>query len=111
LQYLLCGDATLEATPFLTWFAGNDTCVPYLRLRIMGSPGDWRMLPTRANGQPAAAAYTRDPSGAYRAYGVVVLTVTARGISQIISFGDPSLPHAFGFPSMLKTLASRADER
>jgi RNA polymerase sigma-70 factor, ECF subfamily len=107
LQYLLCGDATLEATPFLTWFAGNDTCVPYLRLRIMGSPGDWRMLPTRANGQPAAIAYTRDSSGAYQAYGVVVLTVTARGISRIISFGDPSLPRAFGFPSMLKTLASR----
>jgi RNA polymerase sigma-70 factor (ECF subfamily) len=64
LQHLLCRDATLEATPFVTWFAGNDTCVPYLRLRVMGSPGDWRMLATRANGQPAAVAYTRDPSGA-----------------------------------------------
>jgi len=102
LQHLLCGDATLEATPFLNWFAGNETCVPYLRRRVMGSPGDWRMLATRANGQPAAVCYTRDPSGAYQSYGVVVLTVTARGISQIVSFGDHSLPRAFGFPAVLK---------
>jgi RNA polymerase sigma-70 factor, ECF subfamily len=102
LQHLLCGDATLEATPVLTWFAGNDTCIPYLRLRVMGSPGDWRMLPTRANGQPAAIAYTRDPSGAYQAYGVVVLTVTARGISQIISFGDSALVVTFGYPTVLE---------
>jgi RNA polymerase sigma-70 factor, ECF subfamily len=106
LQQLVCGDATLEATPILNWFAGNDTCIPYLRLRVMGSPGDWRMLPTRANGQPAAVAYTRDASGTYDAYGVVVLTVTARGISQIISFGDPSLLRAFGFPPVLKAVVT-----
>jgi RNA polymerase sigma-70 factor (ECF subfamily) len=101
LQHLLCRDATLEATPFLTWLAGHDTCVPFLRLRIMGSPGDWRMLASSANGQPAAVCYTRDPSGAYQAYGVVVLTVSASGISRIVSFGDPSLPGAFGFPATL----------
>ncbi len=101
LQHLLCRDATLEATPFITWFSGNDTCVPYLRLRVMGSPGDWRMLATRANGQPAAVAYTRDPSGAYRGYGVAVLTVTAEGIRQVISFGEPCLLAAFGFPLTL----------
>jgi RNA polymerase sigma-70 factor, ECF subfamily len=106
LQQLVYGDATLEATPILNWFAGNDTCIPYLRLRVMGSPGDWRMLPTRANGQPAAVAYTRDASGTYDAYGVVVLTVTARGISQIISFGDPSLLRAFGFPPVLKAVVT-----
>jgi RNA polymerase sigma-70 factor, ECF subfamily len=105
LQHLLCGDATLEATPILNWFAGNDICVPYLRLRVMGSPGDWRMLPTRANGQPAAVAYTRNAGGIYEAYGVVVLTVTARGVSKIISFGDPSLLRAFGSPPILKDVA------
>jgi RNA polymerase sigma-70 factor (ECF subfamily) len=108
LQHLLCGDATLEATPILTWFAGITTCIPYLRLRIMGGPGDWRMFPTRANGQPAAITYTRDRNGDYQAYGVVVLTVSARGISEIISFGDPSLPSMFGFPAALSALADRA---
>ncbi|WP_031512494.1 sigma-70 family RNA polymerase sigma factor [Streptomyces sp. NRRL F-5123] len=98
LERLLCRDATLEATPFSTWFAGKKTCVSYLRTWVMGSPGDWLMLPTRANGQPAAMAYTRDRGGTYQAYGVVVLTVTGTGISRICSFHQPGLAAAFGFP-------------
>jgi RNA polymerase sigma-70 factor, ECF subfamily len=98
LERLLCRDATLEATPFKTWYAGCKTCVPYLRNRVLGSPGDWLMLPTSANGQPAAAAYTRDRDGTYQAYGVVVLTITSAGISQIFSFQQPSLVAMAGFP-------------
>jgi RNA polymerase sigma-70 factor (ECF subfamily) len=101
LGRLLCRDATLEATPFLTWFSGSETCVPCLRLRVLGSPGDWRLLPTTANGQPAAATYTRDTEGLYQAYGIVVLAMTEEGIRRIISFGDPSLLPAFGFPPVL----------
>ncbi|MBO2451412.1 sigma-70 family RNA polymerase sigma factor [Actinomadura barringtoniae] len=98
LERLLCRDATLEATPFTTWFTGYETCVAYLRTRVLGSPGDWLMLPTRANGQPAAVAYTKDRHGAYEAYGIVVLSVTSGGISQIFSFHQPGLVVVFGFP-------------
>lgn len=49
LQQLLCADATLEATPFRTWFVACDTCVAYLRARVLGTPGDWHMMPARAN--------------------------------------------------------------
>jgi RNA polymerase sigma-70 factor, ECF subfamily len=98
LERLLRRDATLEATPFKTWFAGCKTCVPYLRTRVLGSPGDWLMLPTSANGQPAAVAYTRDRHDAYHAYGIVVLTITRTGISHIFSFQQPSLVATFGFP-------------
>ena len=98
LERLLCRDATLEATPFKTWFAGCKTCVPYLRSQVLGSPGDWLMLPTTANGQPAAVGYVRDGHGVYQAYGVVVLTVTDVGISNIYSFHQPSLATTFGFP-------------
>ncbi|CAG6395077.1 ECF RNA polymerase sigma factor SigG [Actinacidiphila cocklensis] len=98
LERLLRRDATLEATPFTTWFAGNKTCVPYLRTWVLGSPGDWLMLPTSANGQPATVAYTRDRNGTYQAYGIVVLTVTSTGISRICSFHQPSLVTTFGFP-------------
>jgi RNA polymerase sigma-70 factor (ECF subfamily) len=97
LERLLLEDATLEATPLRTWFAGRETCVPFLRDHLLGSPGDWRMLATRANGQPAAAAYTRDQHGNYQAYGICVLTVTSAGIRRISSFGDPRLVTAFGF--------------
>jgi RNA polymerase sigma-70 factor (ECF subfamily) len=98
LERLLVRDATLEATPMRTWFAGRKTCVPFLRDRVLGSPGYWRMLATSANGQPAAAAYTRDQDGDYRPYGVVVFTVTGAGIDRVSCFGDPGLVGVFGFP-------------
>jgi RNA polymerase sigma-70 factor (ECF subfamily) len=97
LERLLIEDATLEATPMRTWFAGRKTCVPFLRDRVLGSPGDWRMLATSANGQPAAAAYTLDQHGNYQPYGICVLTVTSAGIRRVSSFGDPGLVTVFGF--------------
>lgn len=92
LERLLLADAVLEATPLRTWFAGRAVCVPFLRDHLLGSPGDWRMLPTSANGQPAAAAHFRG-----RPYGICVLTVTDAGIRRITSFGDPGLLARFGF--------------
>jgi len=97
LERLLTEDATLEATPLRTWFSGRKTCIPFLRSQLLGSPGDWRMLATSANGQPAAAIYTRDQDGNYRPYGVCVLTVTSAGIRRVSSFGDPALVTVFGF--------------
>ncbi|MEV7626455.1 RNA polymerase subunit sigma-70 [Actinoplanes sp. NPDC089786] len=95
LEELLLRDATLEATPLRTWFAGRGVCVPFLRRHLLGSPGDWRMLPTSANGQPAAAVHRRDQHGDLRAYGICVLTVTGAGIQKITSFGDPALVDSF----------------
>ena len=46
-----------------TWFAGVKTCVPFLRDRVIGPPGTWRVFPTSANGQPAAVEYVRDEQG------------------------------------------------
>jgi RNA polymerase sigma-70 factor, ECF subfamily len=97
LKRLLLADVTLEATPMRTWFAGRAVCLPFLREHLLGSPGDWRMLATSANGQPAAAVWTRNGSGTYQPYGVCVLTVTDAGIERISSFGDPQLVGLFGF--------------
>jgi RNA polymerase sigma-70 factor (ECF subfamily) len=96
LERLLLADATLEATPLRTWFAGRGVCLPFLRDHLLGAPGDWRMLPTSANGQPAAVVYVRDQDGSYQAYGVCVLTVVESGIQRISSFGDPKLVAKFG---------------
>jgi len=95
LERLLLADATIEAPPLRTWFTGRKTCVLFLRNYVLGSPGDWRMLATSANGQPAATAYTRDQRGNYQPYGICVLTVTGHGISHIRSFADPSLVTLF----------------
>jgi RNA polymerase sigma-70 factor (ECF subfamily) len=100
LERLLLEDATIEATPLRTWFAGRKTCLPFLRNQVLGSPGDWRMLATSANGQPAVAAYTRDQHGNYQPYGICVLTVTSAGIRRISSFGDPGLVTVFGFKAL-----------
>jgi hypothetical protein len=64
----------------------------------LGSPGEWRMVPTAANGQPAAAAYQRGADGTYRAFGIVVLTAATTGIARIVVFGDPGLFGRFGLP-------------
>lgn len=97
LEEVLVKDAALEMTPALTWFSGVATCLRYLGAQVLGSPGDWLLLPTRANGQPAAAAYFRGPGGGYEALGIAVLTVSAAGITRICVFCDPSLMPFFGF--------------
>jgi RNA polymerase sigma-70 factor (ECF subfamily) len=97
LERLLVHDAILEATPLRTWFAGRMTCVPFLRSHVLGASGDWRMLATSANGQPAAATYTRDRNGRLQPYGICVLTVTSEGICRVSSFGDASLIPVFGY--------------
>jgi RNA polymerase sigma-70 factor (ECF subfamily) len=98
LERLLVEHATIEATPLRTWFAGRETCIPFLRDHLLGSPGDWRMLATSANGQPAAAVYTRDRDGDYQPYGICVFTMTDAGILRVVSFGDPRLvTTVFGF--------------
>ncbi|WP_308249709.1 RNA polymerase subunit sigma-70 [Sphaerisporangium fuscum] len=101
LEQVLRTDATLEATPFREWQAGRARCVHMLDAYVLGTPGDWRMIATAANGQPAAVVYHRDAYGALRAAGVVVLASTATGVSRVIKFHDPALVATFGFPDVL----------
>jgi RNA polymerase sigma-70 factor, ECF subfamily len=91
LEKALRADAAIEMVGTRTWFSGRATCLRYLA-HVIGSPGDWRMAPTLANGQPAAVASYRDS-----AYGLGVLTVTAAGIARITVFaGGPDLAASFG---------------
>jgi RNA polymerase sigma-70 factor (ECF subfamily) len=99
LEKVLIKEATLEMTPSLTWFSGLQTCMRYLvSQQVFGSAGDWLMLPTKANGQSAAAAYYRTPDGGYQGFGIAVLTSTEAGIAGISVFGDPGLLARFGLP-------------
>jgi RNA polymerase sigma-70 factor, ECF subfamily len=98
-EELLREDAALEMVGSRTWFSGLRTCLPYITSPpVLGAPGEWRMVPTRANGQPAAAAYRRGPSGAHEAFGIAVLTVAEDGIGRIVVFADPDLVTACGLP-------------
>src|SRR4051794_7541007 len=66
LEQVLRTDATLEATPFRDWQAGRARCIPLLESYVLGALGDWRMIATTANGQPAAIVYHRDADAALR---------------------------------------------
>ncbi|MFL6121799.1 RNA polymerase subunit sigma-70 [Actinophytocola sp.] len=99
LEKALRADAAIELVGTRTWFRGRATCLRYLA-QVIGSPGDWLMTPTRANGQPAAATYYRTAEGTHQALGVAVLSVTPTGITRITVFpGGPGLVARFGLPS------------
>jgi RNA polymerase sigma-70 factor (TIGR02960 family) len=64
--------------------------------------GEWRLVPTAANGQPAAACYLRTAGEAeFRAYKIDVLDPTEDGtIRAITTFGVKHFA-AFGLPDVL----------
>jgi RNA polymerase sigma-70 factor (ECF subfamily) len=99
LEKALRADAVIELVGTRTWFSGKVTCLRYLA-HVIGSPGDWLMTPTQANGQPAAATYYRTDDGTHQALGIAVLTATRVGVARITVFpGGPGLVARFGLPS------------
>jgi RNA polymerase sigma-70 factor, ECF subfamily len=98
IERLLSDDAKLEMTGTTTWFSGKATCVPFIAAQAIGRPGDWRMVPLRANGQLAAAAYYRGDDDAYHAYAIVVLATTTSHITRITLFADATLFPRFDLP-------------
>src|SRR5215813_11774024 len=102
LAQLLREDVTLEMPPLLTWFAGRaDVTRFFAAAPVFAAPGRLKLIPTGANGQPAFAAYQREPDGMYRAYAVTLPTVTATGIARIVTFFDPGLFGPFGLPAAI----------
>jgi RNA polymerase sigma-70 factor (ECF subfamily) len=102
LAELLREDVALEMPPLLTWFAGRADVTRFLAAApVFAAPGQLRLVPVRANGQPAFAAYQREPDGTYRAYAVTAPTVTATGIARIVTFFDPDLFGSFGLPAAI----------
>jgi RNA polymerase sigma-70 factor (ECF subfamily) len=100
LEDLLRTDASLEMTPMSTWFSGKRTCAPFLARHVLHSPGEYRMYPTIANGQPAAVAYHRDEGADYQPFAIAVLRTDASHITGITVFADPALVRRFGFPNV-----------
>src|SRR6516165_784553 len=100
LAELLREDVALEMPPLLTWFSGRADVARFLAAApAFAAPGRLRLVPVRANGQPAFAAYQREAGGSYQAYAITVPTVTATGIARIVTFFDPGLFGSFGLPT------------
>lgn len=61
-----------------------------------------KLVPTRANNQPAFGYYLLDPNAnVHRARGIMVLTVHAEQISAITRFGGRGLLDLFGLPRIV----------
>jgi len=111
LTRLLRADAVLEMPPLPGWFAGRERIGRFLAFRVFGRPGDFAMVPTAANGQPAFAAYLRGHDGVHRAHAVQVLTVSASGIARVVSFNQPELLATFGMAQTLPSATGAAGQR
>ena len=98
LVELLREDVTLEMPPLRAWFAGRQVVVPFFAATAFAAPGQFRLAPVMANGQPAFAVYRRERDEAYHFYAVTAPTVTATGIARIVTFFNPGLFRSFGLP-------------
>ncbi|MEV6481445.1 sigma-70 family RNA polymerase sigma factor [Streptomyces sp. NPDC051576] len=97
---LLRADVEMEMPPIPTWFTGRPAVAGFLAGRVLRRDL-WRMVPTRANGQPAFVVYQHTGKGHYEAYGVQVLTLIGDRIARITAFNDPNLVPTFGLTSAL----------
>jgi RNA polymerase sigma-70 factor (ECF subfamily) len=61
----------------------------------------FKLIATRANGQPAFACYLRTHQGPLRAYGLMVLTLSRDHVVAITGFPDTSVFASFGLPRTL----------
>jgi RNA polymerase sigma-70 factor, ECF subfamily len=111
LTRLLRADAVLEMPPLPGWFAGRERIGRFLAFRVFGRPGDFAMVPTAANGQPAFAAYLRGHDGVHRAHAVQVLTVSGPGVARVVSFNQPELLATFGMAQTLPSATAAAGQR
>jgi RNA polymerase sigma-70 factor (TIGR02960 family) len=101
---LLTNEAWLTMPPYPFEYQGATAIAQFLRNRAELRGTSLRLVATRANGQPAFACYVPCPkTDIARAYGLLVLTLTARQIAEITFFADSSVFPHFGLPRTLPT--------
>jgi RNA polymerase sigma-70 factor (TIGR02960 family) len=101
---LLTDDALLTMPPQPLEYQGHEAIAAFLDDRFETHRGRRvRLVPTRANSQPAFGHYIDDahaPIGRY--FGILVLTLEGDRISAITRFGDSGFLPAFGLPRTLR---------
>ena len=101
LTELLREDARWAMPPAALWFDGRPAIEKLFELYPIDQQGDFRMVPTAANRQPAAAAYLRRTGKSdYRLVAVNVLRIESSTIAEVTTFA-PSLCRAFDLPPAL----------
>jgi RNA polymerase sigma-70 factor (TIGR02960 family) len=103
---LLTDDAWLTMPPEPLEYQGPAAIARFLSTVPAGGALErFRLVPTRANTQPAFGCYLRDPqSPIARAYGLMVLTLEGNRVSAITGFPDTSIFPHFGLPRTLRDI-------
>jgi RNA polymerase sigma-70 factor (TIGR02960 family) len=101
LVALLTEDVALRMPPALLEYHGRELAARFLVAVAFRDGRTFRLIATRANGQPAFGVYVRDPvTGVSHAVGLLVLTLAGDRISAITRFDNSSLAR-FGLPRTL----------
>jgi RNA polymerase sigma-70 factor (TIGR02960 family) len=101
---LLTDDALLTMPPEPLEYQGQEAIANFLldRGRRHGHGLAMRLVPTRANGQPAFGHYLQDPHAPVaRCYGLIVLTLQGDRIAALTRFRDTGIMQRFGLPRTL----------
>ena len=99
LVALMTGDVWLRMPPVPLEYQGRELAARFLGAVSRGRR--FRLVPTRANGQPAFGSYLVDPaSGLAHANGLLVVTLAGAQISALTRFEVGVLP-GFGLPRTL----------
>ena len=100
---LLTKDALLTMPPQPDRYVGRDAIGAFLAGQpAVGRLGRFRLLPTRANRQPALGVYFREgDESAYRPDMVLVLAIEGESIASLVRFRDPAFFERFGLPGTL----------
>ncbi len=109
LLSLLKEEATFSMPPIPSWYRGKDEIRKLTSATVFSgdAAGRWRLLPTRANGQPAFGLYRQAQTpGTYSAYGIQVLTINDGLIADITTFRTPALFPHFHLPPTIESAAS-----
>jgi RNA polymerase sigma-70 factor (TIGR02960 family) len=102
---LLSDDATLTMPPTPLVYQGRDAIGGFLStVPAAGQLDQFKLVATRANGQPAFGCYLRDPhTPIAHAYGLMVLTLSGDRLTAITGFPDTGVFRAFGLPRTIQT--------
>jgi RNA polymerase sigma-70 factor (ECF subfamily) len=102
LVTLLTEDAWLIMPPVPLRYQGRELAARFWAATAFRLGRSARLVPTRANGQPAFGLYIRDPQAPVsHANGILVLTLAGGQISAVTGFPDNSALPIFGLPRTL----------
>jgi RNA polymerase sigma-70 factor (ECF subfamily) len=103
---LLATDVRLAMPPAMLEYRGIESAQRLFADVVFALGRTYRVVPTRANGQPAFGLYLADPhAGIYRAYTLLVITTAGDQITVITGFHSTDIMARFGLPRTLSEVA------